>query len=338
MSGSKKTFATFLCGLMFLFIFAGCDGNSEDNKQSLTGNAFVSAEKTEMLDLSSLNDTKEKVYKTRQVTLGNYEVTSSQKATIVYENKINMTLRTDYDGICFEGFVIDTYQYVKQGTVIGYYRETVNEDTKTNLNFDYELAKHKGDEKRIREIEEKFAEFDSAWKKKEILAPCDGIMISTEKIRQGSYLGSGSKICTFASLENCLLSVENSYGYYRYGQEVDIEANVDGSTFKTKGYVITASKKGISSNLRNNVSFIRVKDEDAKLFTGSGIMVNTKAVLIENVPLIEAGLVKSENGVSYVLIMKDGIVSKRRIIIGKQNSTYVWVADGLSEGEIICYD
>ncbi len=322
------------------YVYVTTDGNR--TKQYVTL-GFEGINDYEVLEGLKEND---KVYmkddsttssKTASTKRGNFVITTKAKASSNYSAQTAISVERLFGTQIFEGFNFQTYQKIEKGQVIGSYYEIIDEDYLAETKFSLSLALMQKEYEKIAELENTLEDIDEAMNRKDIVAPYDGIMTSTERIYRGSTINNG-RICNYASTDNLLLSVENSSNAFRYGQTVTVEAIIDGKNIYGTGRVLSASRIGLIGNYNTSTAYIRVDDEWQQLAFGANRMIYVDNVVIEDVIMVPVVGVMTYNGNLTVLSEEDGKLKRSRFVNGRKGSDYYWAVDGVKEDLTIYFE
>ncbi|MCR5584630.1 MAG: hypothetical protein K6F63_04245 [Lachnospiraceae bacterium] len=268
---------------------------------------------------------------------GDFVITTRAKASSNYSTQTTLTATRTYGTLVFKGFNFPTFQEIKKGEIIASYYEAVDPDYVAETRFSLKLALLQKEYEKIAELENTLEDLEEAMTSRDVTAPYDGMLISTERIYNGSGISNG-RIGTFASTENLLLTVDNSSNAFRYGQTVTVEAVVNGETVKGTGRIISASRTGLVGNYNTSTAYVKVDEEWEYLCFGASRFISTNNIVIEDVVLVPVDGVTTYNGNLTVLSREDGKLKRLRFVNGRKGSDYYWAADGIEEGLNIYYE
>ncbi len=268
---------------------------------------------------------------------GNFIITTRARASSSYSARTNLSAERSFGELVFKGFNFSTFQNIKKGDIIASYYESVDPDYIAETEFALKLALMQKDYETTAELENTIEDIEEAVTSKEIVAPYDGFLISTERLYKGSGIPNG-RIGVYASTENMLLTVDNSSNAFRYGQTVTVEATVDGATIKGTGRVISASRVGLVGRYNTSTAYIKVDEEWEYLCFGASRFVSTNNILVEDVVLVPVEGVVNYKGELTVLMEEDGKLKRLGFVNGRKGNDYYWAADGVTEGLDIYYE
>lgn len=180
------------------------------------------------------------------------------------------------------------------------------------------------------ELKDTLKEMQDAVTKTEIVMEQDGYLLEQDFPRFGSNITSYHIVV--ADLDERLISVPNDNLQFRYGQQVQVSAKVDGVTKTGTGRVITASSTTVSAELAGTKALIRLDEESDFLYGGSGISVTVETVHMEDVLLLDVKASYLENGMQMVKVKDEYGLHAVGFTFGRKNFNTYWVIDGLEEG------
>ncbi len=172
----------------------------------------------------------------------------------------------------------------------------------------------------------------------ELLSPTSGT-IENLAINAGNYINKGQMLMSIADLSTVWLHLdayENDLPYLQINQEVDFSIKAfSGTQFSGKVSFIEPFV-----NSKNRTSIVRIEVKNAQFQLKPGMVVSAR-LQHQNKSELQLMLPKSAllfAGNRYVVYVKDtkaeGLAFLyREIIPGAENSQFVWVKEGLQEGE-----
>lgn len=185
-------------------------------------------------------------------------------------------------------------------------------------------------------LQEEILALEVASKITTITSPVDGIVLEITEIASGTSLKEGQLIISIASYNDLLLYVDNSSGQYLTGMPVTVEAVTDNGLITTTGTVISASKKGVTGELKSNLAQIKLDETDLNLYMSDSITVYAQVRTYNNVLLVDSNAVTLEDGTAYVTIVNvDGSLVKKGFKFATSNSSYYFILEGLEEGTTV---
>ena len=169
-----------------------------------------------------------------------------------------------------------------------------------------------------------------------ICAPCDGTVIDTVYFRPGDKLTDGTLVCRIERQDVMLVAVSSDS--LRCGMTVRVTAGVSKNQFEVTGRVVAAAD--CVEDLDYDFALIELDPFEApERFSWKNIKVTADTVRLDNILLIPRRAAKLETG-KYTItrLTADGVTQKRFITVGLYNSEYMWVLQGLDEGDAVIID
>lgn len=203
----------------------------------------------------------------------------------------------------------------------------------------------------IAELEKEIAEMKADFACTTIVAPYDGIITGIQYFQEGDIVRYESTIATIAEESNCYVIVEDQNGLLNYGNEARVEyKDAAGKQQTAIGSVVTVAPCALSKDLNTGYALISVPAEDLAVMAStnqgndgwwmrSHFSVKVKIRSVDDVLLVPKKAVKTEGGMTYVIVMDENNnpVYKSFIAGGSDNNNY-WVVSGLVEGQEICLE
>jgi len=165
-----------------------------------------------------------------------------------------------------------------------------------------------------------------------IIANFDG-KLGKREIAQG-VLGSNSLIITLDDLKKIVIDIkipENYVGVLKPGLKVEITNSAFNKIFK--GNVDSISSR-IDPSTRSILARVLVDNSDFEIIPGQLMTVKVIYNEIMQIGVPESALTIQGN-TAFVYIVKDNIVEKKNVEIGKRNFGKVSVLTGVVEGDLI---
>jgi len=203
----------------------------------------------------------------------------------------------------------------------------------------------------IADLEKLIATMKSDSNTKEIKATSSGIVTDLRNYESGAILNYNAGIIEISSEDDSYVVVEDENGQLTYGNIATIKYNnKDGIEKVITGEVVSVSPDVLSKSLKTGYSLIKVSPEDLEDMANSSngfegwwnrsrfnIVVKTRSM--DNVVLVPKSAVTKEGDTTYVAISNgDGTSRLVSFIAGGSDVSYYWVAEGLTEGTIICLE
>lgn len=170
----------------------------------------------------------------------------------------------------------------------------------------------------------------------ELIAPVDGVVSEIAYKKVDDAVSSSEVLITLSSTDVMLLSVDNSSGNFRYNMPVTVTVGTNKSSTDLTGRVV-ASDHAIDEVDKTGYALILLDpyDDDVKLRNPK---VKASYMVLEDVVVVPRKAVTMENGKYYVNKLVDGMVQKRYVQYGENNTSMVWLLQGVTEGEKLIID
>lgn len=310
----------------------------------------------------------DKATKTEKLSKGKINAGYNETGYLFYSKIERIANPVEYGTTYINSLEVKQYERVSKGQVIANIKVVAddinirrkertllraNEDLNSLIADGEEANKRsiKHQREYIEDLTKEINEMKADGARTQIVAPFDGIITSVGQYEEGDLLLAGSNICTIADEANCFITVEDQKGLLTYGNKTVIEYDDEnGKKATAEGTVVTVAPCGLSGNLKTGFSLIRVSSEDlAKMassnrgFDGwwmrSHFSVKAELRTVDNVVLVPKRAVKTENGITYVIVMdENNKPTYKSFIAGGSDSSNYWVVDGLDEGTVICLE
>lgn len=309
-------------------------------------------EKTRYTSCAEYNDLYETLKDTADTT--DYAKLHAKYVTAkeTYENAvqkqadIKKQIADDYEKIAeYEEKVADVYakldltnlegqQEYDSAVTAGELAESVKNAELDSLMTDVEEA-----EEELQDCTEKLEKFEEFVQDGTIYAGGTGI-ITEIGYEEGDSLVNTGTIISYTTAEDMRISVDVSQEdivNLAVGDTVDIEF----SAYEDEKYTgtITSIMTTATSEYAATVSYpvtIKVEGDTSKLYGGMTADVTFVTEKKEDVVYVSKTAVFEENGKSYVYVSgADGEMEAKEVVTGIENSFYIEIADGLTEGDIV---
>lgn len=170
----------------------------------------------------------------------------------------------------------------------------------------------------------------------ELIAPVDGIVDDVKYKKLDDAVSSSEVLITLSSTEVMLLRADNSSGNFRYNMPVTVTVGTNKSSTDLTGRVV-ASDHAIEEIDKTGHALILLDPYDESINLRNP-KVKASYMLLEDVLIVPRKAASLENGKYYVTKLTDGMVQKRYVQYAESNTTYVWLMQGVSEGEVLIID
>jgi len=190
----------------------------------------------------------------------------------------------------------------------------------------------------IASLQAEIANLEATQSMDSIIAPVDGVIASVASKREGDAVSSGEVLITMYSTESMLIRVEDLSGDFRYGMDVSIEVGPTKGRTTISGHVV-ASDSILPDAYARGFAYIQLDPyEDDGSLRLSSPLARGNTEYLENILLIPRKAAVLEEGKYYVTLLVDGRPQKRYINHIMNTSSYSWVVQGLSEGDVVILD
>jgi RND family efflux transporter MFP subunit len=167
-----------------------------------------------------------------------------------------------------------------------------------------------------------------------IYAPFDG-SIRERRANLGEYLNAGMPVATLVRLHPLRLRVEvperDAIGI-RKGQSVSV--SVDGEVEKATGRIARISP-AISEQSRTLIVEAEVVNTQGRLRPGSFAKAAILTTTVNAIITVPPAAVVSFAGIQKVFTIKDGKALEKPVVIGRRETDWVEITDGLQDGETV---
>jgi RND family efflux transporter MFP subunit len=165
-----------------------------------------------------------------------------------------------------------------------------------------------------------------------LYAPFDGA-VRERRASAGEYLAPGTPVVTFVRLHPLRLRVEvperEAHGV-RAG--LPVRVTVEGDTAAYAGRVVRLSP-AIQEQSRTLIIEAEVDNQQGKLRPGSFAKAEIQTSTSEGVVTVPASAVVTFAGIQKVFTVKDGKAVERPVVIGRRESEWVEITEGLKADE-----
>lgn len=327
-----------------------------------------------LIDPGQLTD-QQASYNTAQVQLGSFAKEYNVPATVYYP--LQQALKLEKNGAFFAEFTVKEGQTVKKGDVLARFtvhtssvtvtrleREIARLEEETKLGTSQRneairllenataegleqeknsilLKKAKAELEHFEYLQQRSLNALKQEKKAEqekqngytLMAPADGKVTGLAKLTAGDPVEAQDVLMTLVRTDIVQLRVSNSSGELRYNMPVKVTLGRQNNATVLNGRVVAADG-AIPQQERTGYAYICVETDEA-LTDGR---VNAQVVKLDNVFVAERGAVIAENGRYYVTKLVDGMLQKRYIGFGMNNTEAVWIIHGVAQGDTLIAD
>jgi len=188
----------------------------------------------------------------------------------------------------------------------------------------------------IAKIEKVIAEYEAEMQHAVLVAPVDGVVSDLNFKRKGERVYKGEEMMVISRDDGMLLRIGSNNGF-RYGMKVEVTYGPVKNRRTLTGRVVGEDTM-LPDDRQKGYVYIQLDpfEDDGTRFVEPSI--SGAQCYMENVICIPRRAAVLDGGKHYVSKLENGIVRKRYLNIAMQNSTQVWVVQGLEEGETIIID
>lgn len=165
-------------------------------------------------------------------------------------------------------------------------------------------------------------------------APFDGVIDFVEPCSAGDHVEAGQVLVQIHAADKFYLSVQDTTGDLRYHMDVTIEAGKKGDTKAYTGKVVAAHNV-LPSSVPDGRVLIRLEEAAAKEDLEVNLKYRCDTEKLQNVLLLDRTVADYEEEKTYVHILENEVEQKRFIVPGLRNMEYIWILEGLWEGQEI---
>lgn len=296
---------------------------------------------------------------------GDFAADFTGSGVFYYPCTYRVTSPVSHGTVYFQKYEVTEYQTVKKGDVIATVRvekdEVALKRSQTKLGrlkerLDDLIRSGEADEavltarkEEIAGVEEEIASMNEDFATETIVAPNDGIVTQLSDHKKEVLLRTDELMAVIARQDNCYVIVENKGQILNYGNELTVTyEDRNGGQISVDGLVSNVSAHALSGGLASDYALLRVPEEavaemaaaagdDSKWNFQMRFTVEGKARQMEDVILVPKSAVTSQRGQTYVTVVDENGQKKAvSFVAGGSDARYYWVAEGLTEGMVLC--
>ena len=166
-----------------------------------------------------------------------------------------------------------------------------------------------------------------------LTAPENGKVTEFAKITAGDPVSAGQTLMTLIRTDVVQLRVSNASGELRYNMPVKVSVGRQNNPTVLTGRVVAADGE-IPREEQMGYAYIQVDTEE----TFNDARITAETIRLDDVLLTDRDAVVAENGKYYVTKLADGMLQKRYIGFGVNNTTDAWILHGVAEGDALLAD
>ena len=170
-----------------------------------------------------------------------------------------------------------------------------------------------------------------------LTAPFDGIVDYVANMSEGDPVNTGTILLRMHSPGTVLFRAEGISEKLFYNMPVTVDVGRGNNQRSFAGVVVSAPNI-LPSSINSDTAYIQLANDISVEEISGSVSYHCSGMELRNVLVLDAKAVHREDGKTYVNILSDGRVEKRFVVIQSNGSDYVWVLDGLQEGQKIILD
>lgn len=166
-----------------------------------------------------------------------------------------------------------------------------------------------------------------------LLAPADGKVADFAQLKSGDPVEAQTVLMTFIRTDVVQLRVNNPAGDLRYNLPVKITVGRQNNASVLTGRVVAADS-GLPAQEQTGYAYISVETDEELV----NPKVTAEVIRLDNVMVADRSAVIAENGKYYVTKLTDGMLQKRYVGFGANNTEVVWIIHGVADGDTLIAD
>lgn len=299
------------------------------------------------------------------VTRGDFAADFTGSGVFYYPCTYRVTDPVSHGTVYFQSYEVTKYQPVKKGDVIATVRvekdEVALKRSETKLKrleerLDDLIRSGEKDEdilaarrEEIAGVKDEIASMNEDFDTEEIVATHDGIVTELAEHQKEDLLRTDELMAVIARQDNCYVIVENKGQLLNYGNKLTVTyESRSGGELSAEGVVSNVSASALSGALASDYALLRVPEEAVSEMAAAAendsewnfqmrFTVEGSARQMEDVLLVPKAAVTSQRGQNYVTVIDESGQKKAvSFVAGGSDARYYWVAEGLTEGMVLC--
>ena len=299
------------------------------------------------------------------VMRGDFAADFTGSGVFYYPCTYRVTDPVSHGTVYFQSYEVTKYQPVKKGDVIATVRvekdEVALKRSETKLKrleerLDDLIRSGEKDEdilaarrEEIAGVKDEIASMNEDFDTEAIVATHDGIVTELAEHQKEDLLRADELMAVIARQDNCYVIVENKGQLLNYGNKLTVTyESRNGGELSAEGVVANVSASALSGALASDYALLRVPEEavsemaaaaenDSEWNIQMRFTVEGSARQMEDVLLVPKSAVTSQRGQNYVTVIDENGQKKAvSFVAGGSDSRYYWVAEGLTEGMVLC--
>lgn len=308
------------------------------------------------------------------LTMGSVSGQFSGDGYLYYPSTKWITNEVEYGTIYLDEICVSKYEQVEEGQVLArihvvsddieiarqerlllrqreYIAKLVKEDADRSEDEKQNTDAIEDAQEYADDLAELIADMKSDGQATEIVATVTGIVTDVMSGKSGDLLPSGSKIAQIADETQCFVMVDDEDDRLNYGNAATVTyIDSAGNTKTAQGTVVTVNSMALSGNLAKHTALVQLPAEAIAEMAGSNrnsdgwwsrshYTVTATIRSVDNVLLVPKKAVTESGGSDYVTVKNEnGQLERISFIAGGSDSSYYWVAEGLTEGMTVCWE
>ncbi len=302
------------------------------------------------------------------VEMGSFHSDFAGNGVMIYPSGTVVQNPISHGTVYFQEFRTAMYQHVDKGDVIATVRVAADEIGMQRLTLQLQRQLERvqdltdqGEEKNkkaiesrmkaIAELQEQLAELAKDYQTTAIRAGQSGIVIWMEDLEKEDILQKDQYLIEIADENTCYVALENEGNVLSYGNQVTVTyRNREEEERTAPGMVANVNGLAVSRSLQSEYAYILLPSEligDMSVGTeGWGgwwnrarFGVEARLREMDHVLVVPRRAVREINGNTYVNVVEaDGSIVRRSFIAGGYDKNSYWVAEGLTEGMVLCLE
>ena len=267
--------------------------------------------------------------------LARFNITGSDVAFTRMEKNLTRTKEDTEKGIRSREEAIEQQRAMIAAMADGYEKEKA---MLTLRKLETELEKYIHSQNYSIDSQTKAFEEEKARRANNVLiAPVDGVISEMAYKKVDDAVSPGETLVTISSEEVLLLRIKNDGVNMRYNMPVQVKSGNNKQQVILSGRVVAADDV-IPEQERTGYAFIELDPYDTEEIKLRALKVTANTVQLDDVLLIQRSAATLEAGKYYVTKLTDGMVQKRYIEFGMNNTQYAWAMAGVEAGETLVID
>ena len=170
-----------------------------------------------------------------------------------------------------------------------------------------------------------------------LISPVDGVVSDLTYKQADDAVSPGETLAIISSEEVQLLRAKNERGEFRYNMPVKILMGNSKNQIVLTGRIVAADD-AIPEAERTGYVFVELDPYDREEIKIRSPKLTAETIRLDDVLMVRRSAATLEAGKYFVTKLKDGMVQKRYVEIGINNTDKLWILAGVEEGETLVLD